>query len=331
MNHFGCSKIPKHSQIATSPTVTPSKFFLSSEDAEVLHKAMTGPGTDEKAIVNIITKRSLAQRLEIMSQFNKHHNNNLISELKKELSGDLKQLILALMTPREELYAEELHRAISGLGTDEDVLIEVLCTLNNAEIMTIRHAYHKLFHKSLEGDIKGDTSGYFKQLLVALCGVQRDECAATDKTEAVSEAENLYNAGENQWGTDESTFTKILTERSYPQLRLIFAEYEKLTGHGIEQAIKSEFSGDIKDGLLAIVETVQNKAKFFAKKLHKSMKGLGTNDRDLIRVVVTRSEIDMGEIKNEYQKEYGKTLAEAIKGDTSGDYRKCLLALIGEK
>ncbi|XP_044271352.1 annexin B9-like [Tribolium madens] len=331
MNHCVCSKLPKHSQIATSPTVTPSKFFLSTEDAQVLHKAMKGSGTDEKAIINVIAKRSLAQRLEIISQFNKLHSKNLVDELKKELSDDFKYLILALLTPREEFYAEELHRAMCGLGTDEDVLIEVLCTLNNSEIVKVRHAYYKLFHQSLENDIKGDTSSYFKQLLIALCGVQRDECCSTNRDEAISEAENLYNAGEKQWGTDESTFTKILTERNYPQLRLIFEEYEKLTGHGIEKAIESEFSGDIKDGLLAIVETVQNKAKFFAKKLHKSMKGLGTNDRDLIRVVVTRSEIDMGEIKAKYQEEYGKSLAEAIKGDTSGDYKKCLLALIGEE
>jgi hypothetical protein len=38
---------------------------------------------------------------------------------------------------------KELHDAISGLGTDEDVLIEVMCTLTNAEIRTIKEAYQK--------------------------------------------------------------------------------------------------------------------------------------------------------------------------------------------
>lgn len=37
-----------------------------------------------------------------------------------------------------------------------------------------------------------------------------------------------------------------------PQLRQIFIEYEKITGHDIEKAIENEFSGDIKKGLLAI-------------------------------------------------------------------------------
>jgi len=58
--------------------------------------------------------------------------------------------------------------------------------------------------------------------------------------------------GELRFGTDESTFNAILCSRSYPQLQQIFIEYQRVTGHEIEKAIKSEFSGDIESGLLAI-------------------------------------------------------------------------------
>ncbi len=58
---------------------------------------------------------------------------------------------------------------------------------------------------------------------------------------------------------------------------------------------------------------------------------MGTDDDSMIRVIVTRSEIDMEQIKIEYEKRFKQTLAEAIKGDTSGDYRALLLAIIGEK
>jgi hypothetical protein len=59
-------------------------------------------------------------------------------------------------------------------------------------------------------------------------------------------------SGELRFGTDESTFNAILVQRNMAQLRQIFQEYENITGHGIENAIENEFSGDIKKGLLAI-------------------------------------------------------------------------------
>lgn len=61
------------------------------------------------------------------------------------------------------------------------------------------------------------------------------------------------------------------------------------------------------------VQCVRNTPAYFATKLYKSMKGLGTDDATLIRVVVTRCEIDMIDIKQEFQRQYQKTLASFIK------------------
>ena len=63
--------------------------------------------------------------------------------------------------------------------------------------------------------------------------------------------------------------------------------------------------------------------------LRKSMKGVGTDDSRLIRVIVTRTEIDMHYIKITYYKKYGKPLTHAVKSDTSGHYKDLLLNLLG--
>lgn len=47
--------------------------------------------------------------------------------------------------------------------------------------------------------------------------------------------------------------------------------------------------------------------------LHNSMVGIGTKDKKLIRLVVSRSELDMKNIKDAYLKLYGETLEKSIK------------------
>ena len=61
-----------------------------------------------------------------------------------------------------------------------------------------------------------------------------------------------------------------------------------------------------------LVECVQSPAAFFAKRLHDSIAGMGTDDTSLIRLIVSRSEIDLGTIKDEYERMYNKTLLSAV-------------------
>lgn len=57
---------------------------------------------------------------------------------------------------------------------------------------------------------------------------------------------------------------------------------------------------------------VKHKFNHFARQLQKTMKGLGTDDDTLVRVVVSRCEIDMVQIKEEFEKLTGQTLEQYI-------------------
>ncbi|XP_014668235.1 PREDICTED: annexin A7-like isoform X2 [Priapulus caudatus] len=339
----GMGKLNIGSGEVSHGTVVAIKPFDSENDAEILRKAMKGFGTDEKAIIDVITKRSNLQRQEIKKKFKTMYGKDLIKDLESELSGNLKELIMAMFTPTTYYDAWSLHEAMEGAGTKESVLIEILFTRTNAEIIEIVKCYKEHFRRDLEKDVKSETSGHFKRLLVSSLQGNRDELNASqaqalamsgwqgvvDREKAAKEAKELYSAGEKKWGTDESTFNKILSLRHCYQLRATFDEYQKIAGRDITASIKREFSGDVEDGMLAIVECARNRAQYFTTRLYKAMKGLGTDDTTLIRVIVSRSEIDMVDIKKCFFPTYQKTLSKMVSSETSGDYKRLLDGLIG--
>ena len=63
------------------------------------------------------------------------------SKLKSELSGSFEKVMVALSLPVVDFMAKEMHEAISGIGTNEITLMEVLCSGTNQEIREINAAY----------------------------------------------------------------------------------------------------------------------------------------------------------------------------------------------
>jgi hypothetical protein len=68
-------------------------------------------------------------------------------------------------------------------------LIFILMTLDIQTLVSV-------YHKSLESDIRGDTSGAFQRLLVSMCQGRRDENPVVDMNAAVADAQSLYRAGQ---------------------------------------------------------------------------------------------------------------------------------------
>uniref|UniRef100_A0A8C7U0C0 Annexin n=1 Tax=Oncorhynchus mykiss TaxID=8022 RepID=A0A8C7U0C0_ONCMY len=298
-------------------------------DVEVLRKAMKGFGTDESAIIELLGSRTSKQRVPMVAAYKTTYGKDLFHDLKSELTGSFEKLAIAMLQTPAKFDASELKEAISGAGTDEACLIEILSSRSNAEIREINQIYKHEYGKTLEDSISNDTSGHFRRLLVSLCQGNRDEREQVDINMAKQDAQKLYAAGENKVGTDESQFNAILCARSKPHLRAVFHEYQQMCGRDIVKSICREMSGDVEDGMVAVVKCIRNTPEYFAERLHKAMAGAGTKDRTLIRVMVTRSEVDMLDIRQVYQQTYGKSLYTAISGDTSGDYKKMLLKLCG--
>ncbi|VDQ13663.1 unnamed protein product [Trichobilharzia regenti] len=56
------------------------------------------------------------------------------------------------------------------------------------------------------------------------------------------------------------------------------------------------------------VQSIRNRPKYFAEKLVKVLSKRSPDHKTIIRIVVSRSELDMGEVKKEFHSMTGKTL-----------------------
>jgi len=323
-------------------TVKPAEDFNAEEDATALRNAMKGIGTDEQEIIDLLTNRSSNQRQEIKKTFKTAYGKDLVDNLKSELSGHFEKAVVYLMMDPLSLDVHSLHEAMKGAGTDEAVLIEILTSRTNMEIQAIKDHYKKKLQRDLEHDVEKETSGTFRRILVSCLQAGRQELtddqldllcdegpkSVVDQDMAQEDAQKLIDCGIEKAGTDEAEFIKIFALRNAYQLRATFDHYERMCGKTILESIDSETSGDFRSTLKAIAKCVIDRPAYFAERLYKAMKGAGTTDTTLIRIIVSRSEYDLGDIKEAFERLYGKSLAEMVHSDTSGDYGKFLLALI---
>ncbi|CAO4371691.1 hypothetical protein L5515_005417 [Caenorhabditis briggsae] len=313
----------------TSPyaTIVDNKEFNAPMFAEKIDRALRAG--DKDGVVSVLTSISNAQRQLLREPYKLKYGKDLITALDKKFSGDLEKCIFALMDTPLDYDVKQLKAAMKGLGTDEAVLIEILCSRTVDQLRAIRVTYEKEYGKALEADVAGDTSGEFRDLLVSLVTGSKDGSHDTNDAQAKDDAVRLFADGKAKLAKKDGThFLHILATQNQYQLRKVFAYFQELAGASIEKSIEKEFSGDLQKSYLTIVRAASDKQKFFAQQLHASMKGLGTRDNDLIRVIVTRSEVDLELIKNEFAELYQKSLADMVKGDTSGAYRDALLAII---
>lgn len=312
----------------TQGTVIDYPKFDPKVDSEKLRQAI---GADEKAITFIIARRSNSQRQIIKKHYKEMFGRDLIQDLKDELGGDYQHTVIDLLMPPADYLAYQCHRAIDRFGTNENCLTEIMSSRSNADLTAIRDAYKCLYGEGLDKALRDETSGTFKSLLISLLNDSRDETSPVDSDQAVKDAMMLYQSGEARKGADEGKFNVVLSSRSFSQLRLIFDKYENVANHRFETALQNEMQGDTKAGMLTVVRCARDLPGFFARQLYKSMKGLGTDDEKLIRVMVSRSEIDLVQIKEAFMRKYSQQLELFIRDDCSGDYKDILLQLCASK
>ncbi|XP_040993365.1 annexin D8 [Juglans microcarpa x Juglans regia] len=309
-------------------TINAPKQFSPVEDAENIKRACQGWGTDEGAIIAILGHRNATQRKLIRLAYEEIYQEDLIKQLQSELSGDFERAICNWTLDPADRDAVLTNAALQKAVPDYRAIIEIACISSPEELLAVRRAYRCRYKRSLEEDVASHTLGHIRKLLVAVVSAYRYDKDEFDTQVAHLEADILHEKAQ-EMAFDHEELLRILSTRSKAQLKATFNRYRDNHGTSITKGL----SGDPADAYLAALRTtircIRDPRKYYAKVLRNAINTMGTDEDTLSRVIITRAEKDLKDIKELYFKRNNVTLDDALVRHTSGDYKAFLLALLG--
>ncbi len=277
----------------------------SAADADALHTAMAGAGTDEDAIFKTLEGKSPAEREAIQREYKSRHGRALSDDLAGELSGaELSRAQALLRGDSAGAEAARLRGAMEGVGTDEATVHAALEGKTPEQRKAIEAAYQQQTGRKLSTDLRGELSG---------TELDRAEAARTGDATRTDVA-RIRTAMEGA-GTDEAAIQGALEGKTDAQRAAISAEYRRQTGRELRADLRSEMSGND----LTRTEALLDRGKLSdAERLHYAIDGAGTDEATIREVLGGRSRAEVDAIRADYQKRYGRALDDDLRGDLSG-------------
>ena len=299
-----------------------------SDELDKLEAAVTGK--DENYFIDLTLNKTNSERIKLRDDYKAKFGRDLLEDFEKNFKSDFLETLIGVFKSPAEYDADLLYKAMKGIGSDKDIITEVLCFRNPERINQIKEKFQEKYGKDLVAEIKSETSGDYQKIVLKLLEGDRTQDGKADVEKCSGIADELYKAGEGKIGTDESIFIKYFTSLSPNELLIVCKEYHKKYKKNMLDVIENEFTGNEKKLLTVMLYALFSPSEFFAKQIMESIKGIGTDDAKLIRSVITRYSIDMKKVKKYFKKMYNKELLDEVKDDVTGSYGKILEALINK-
>ena len=291
------------------------------------HDSLYRKKIDEETIVSILSTTTNLDRQIIRLFYKKKFPNLIQKDIQTQLSGDFGKLVLNLFDLPYEYDARELHRSLTSFSKDEKAIIEIIITRPRSHLTLVQKIYKKFYNVSLKNDILNLSDKTFSEFLITILASNRPSGLTLKPNDAYNIAKDIIKNGVKQYGKNVNLFKQVFVDRSREDLIMISRAFYDLYKKNLYDVIDNEISGTNKKLIRDILFGLITPAQWFAKKAYKAMKGAGTDDKTLIRVIVSRAEIDMEDIRDYYFRDRNTDLRNDIDGDCSGAYGQLLMNL----
>ena len=167
--------------------------FDPSESAKEIFDIIKSKTKDDNKLIKLVTSKTKEERIQIRSVYKSLFNSDLIEDLKSNYHFNFKEVLIGLFYSPVEYDCYHIRKAVKGLGTDEDALIEILATREPERIKEMKEKYKEMFpNRDMVEDIKNDTSGNFWEILNALLNNERGNNTQPDFAQCKKWADQLF-------------------------------------------------------------------------------------------------------------------------------------------
>ena len=283
----------------------------------------------EESILEVIMNTDIDKRLEICNNYLTTYNRDLYSDIKSKLSGQFKEAAIHLFLPPAEFMAKMIKKGLKGFSIDESMIYEIFTACTQEELKEIEIAFKKETNKDLPREIEKNFPSAIRKNLLNLLNIPRNVNESPNRVECDKWAQNLIDAGENNWVSNEEVFREIFILRSAEELVLIGRFYYDKTGEQLLDVVEKKLTNKVRNLLRELLYNVIIPHELFADKINSALKS--NNTSLLNRILVSRCQIDMEEIRDIYKIKYNTELREDIISRTNGIYQKLCLYLVDHK
>ena len=164
-----------------------------SDTIDKLEAAVTAK--DENALIDITINHTNAERVKMRDDYKAKFGRDLLEDFEKNFKSDFKDTVVGVFKTPAEYDADLLYYAMKGVGSDKDIITEVLCFRNPKRINEIKAKFQEKYGKDLTEEIKSETSGDYQKIVLKLLEGDRQEGGQADTQKCSGIADELYKAG----------------------------------------------------------------------------------------------------------------------------------------
>ena len=294
-----------------------------NKEAEILKNLLVkGEFSD---ITELISKKTQKQRMKLRQTYKKNYEVDLMTDLKSNLAGLYKKIVLALFTDPVEYDVDLIYNSLKN-DDSKNILINIFASRPDWYLNKIKNIYLKKYNIELEEHINNDTSDDFNKLLLQILQCKRSKNQAPDIDQCKQLADDLEQEESNNLSIDSPIINSIFMLLSPQELIMVCKEYHKSTERLLTDMVNEKFKGNVKKLLNAILMAKISPSEFFANALHEALAD-NSFDESIISILISRADVDLNVIKKYYFKLYENDLADDIANKDKNEYINLLVGI----